>query len=68
MNTRNTLVFLAAAAVAVVVVKKFAGRSETASGGSPDNSRVAHLVEETLHQHEGEDNPVVHAFEAALEH
>ncbi len=33
----------------------------------PDNAHVVHLVEETLHKHEGEDNPVVHAFEAALE-
>lgn len=28
---------------------------------------VVHLVEETLHKHEGEDNPVVHAVEEALE-
>jgi len=25
------------------------------------------VVEETLHKHEGEDNPIVHAFEEALE-
>ncbi len=29
--------------------------------------RVTKVVEKTLHKHEGEDSPIVHAFEEALE-
>ena len=34
---------------------------------TPMAEPVVHVVEETLHRHEGEDNPIVHAFEEALE-
>ncbi len=73
MNAKNLIVLLAAAAGAAYLIKTYSDKAPSA--GSPvsappkvDNSQVVHLVEETLHQHEGEDNPIVHAFEAALEH
>ena len=73
MNTRTLFIALAAAAGAAYLVKTLSNKAQKA-GSLPsvtpkaDNSQVVHLVEETLHQHEGEDNPIVHAFEAALEH
>lgn len=70
MNARNAFAYFAATALAALVIKKLAEQSKDSPGKAPapDNSKVAHLVEETLHKHEGEDNPIVHAFEAALEH
>jgi hypothetical protein len=72
MNARTFLISLVAAASVVYFLKTVTNKAQKA--GSPaaapskaDNSQVVHLVEETLHQHEGEDNPIVHAFEAALE-
>ncbi len=34
----------------------------------PGVSPYKPIIEKVLHQHEGEDSPMVHAFEAALEH
>ena len=71
MNVRSFLISLAAAAGAVYLIKTFANKAQNANSPAAlpkaDNSQVVHLVEETLHQHEGEDSPIVHAFEAALE-
>ncbi len=68
MKTQKLLLLLAVAAAALLVFKKQDGPQATGGSGEPNNSPVAQVVEETLHQHEGEDNPIVHAFEEALEH
>lgn len=73
MNIKTLIVLLAAAAVAAYLIKNDRGKAQNAASQAPampktDNSQVVHLIEETLHRHEGEDNPIVQAFEAALEH
>lgn len=40
--------------------------SPVVSAATPDASPVVSIVEETLHQHEGEQSPFVAAFEEAL--
>lgn len=68
MKTQKLLLLLAVAAVALLVFKKQDGAQATGGSAESDHSPVVQVVEETLHQHEGEDNPIVHAFEEALEH
>ena len=69
MKKRNLLFLLALTGAAYLALKKkkegdvpLGTVSET-----PMAEPVVHVVEETLHKHEGEDNPIVHAFEEALE-
>ena len=59
MKTQNLLLWLAVAGIAYLLLKK--------KDEAPATTPVVRVVEETLHQHEGEDNPIVHAFEEALE-
>ena len=69
MNPKNLFVLLAAATGAAYLIKTYSSKKTGSPASAPvneDNAKVVHLVEETLHQHEGEDNPIVHAFEAAL--
>ena len=82
MKKRN-IVFLLALTGAVYVALKNKKQAEAPAGTvgvtpsatvtetpmikTPMVEPVAHVVEETLHKHEGEDNPIVHAFEEALE-
>lgn len=77
MKKRN-IVFLVALTGAVYVALKNKKQSEAPAGAAgvtpsatvsetPMAESVVHAVEETLHQHGGEDNPVIHAFEEALE-
>ena len=68
MKSQNMIVLLAVAAAALLVFKKKSAPQTVGSNGEPDNSHVVQVVEETLHKHEGEDSPMVHAFEEALEH
>jgi hypothetical protein len=69
MNIRKTLLFLGAAAIAAPLLKllwdwaQTPGGAQDANGTSP---RVKRMVEETLHEHEGEQTPFLQAFEAAL--
>ena len=64
MKPMQLLLIVGAAAAAYWLVKKYAPESLPQAA---DNAPVVHLVEETLHDHAGEDSPMVHAFEAALE-
>lgn len=60
MKTQNLLLLLAAAGAAYLALRK----KDTAA--EPAAAPVVRVVEETLHKHESEDSPVVHAFEEAL--
>ncbi len=70
MKPQNLLLLFAAAGAAYLLLKKqdgsaaATGRKTTAT--EPAVAPVVPMVEETLHKHEGEDNPIVHAFEEAL--
>ena len=55
-----------AGALIVRRLNENAAASATASS-APAVSPYVPVVEKVLHQHEGEDSPMVHAFEAALE-
>ena len=61
------LLLVAGAAAAAYWLSRNYGQGASKSQAVSDNSPVVHLVDETLHKHEGEDNVMVHAFEAALE-
>ena len=63
MKPQTLLLLLAVAVAAYLLLKKKDETSAAASAPSP----VVQVVAETLHQHEGEDTPIVHAFEEALE-
>ena len=66
MKTQSLLLLLAVAGGAYLLLKKQEASPATAGVKKPAAEPVIHVVEETLHQHEGEDNPIVHAFEEAL--
>ena len=80
MKKRSIVLLLALAGAGYLALRnKKQGEAavETACGTSTITPTVApaaaaepaaQVVEEVLHKHEGEDNPVVHAFEEALEH
>ena len=68
MKAQKLLLLLAVTAAALLVFKKQSDSQTVGGSADAENSPVAKVVEETLHQHEGEDNPIVHAFEEALEH
>ena len=60
---------LAVGAAGALIVRRL---SETSASGpspsaAPAQSPYVPVVENVLHQHEGEDLPMVHAFEEALE-
>jgi hypothetical protein len=59
MKMQNMLFLLAVAGIAYLLFKKQSENSAPAP--------LVPLIEETLHKHTGEDTPVVHAFEEALE-
>ncbi len=59
MKTQNLLLLVAGVGIMYLLLRK----KDTEAAAAP----VVRVVEETLHQHEGEDNPIVHAFEEALE-
>ena len=61
MNAKSLLLIILAAGAAVLLLRK-------SGAPKPSQSPVVHLVEETLQEHQGEDSPVVLAFEAALAH
>lgn len=67
MNARTAILALAGGALFLLLIKSFQSQPEkTASSPIPDTNPVASLVEETLHQHEGEQSPFVEASEEAL--
>lgn len=69
MKAAQLFLMVGAAAGAYWLVSKYGTPAPPPVKSAPksDNSQVVHLVEETLHSHAGEDNPIVQAFEAALE-
>ena len=77
MKIRTILLMAGIAAGAVYLLRK-SGTSQPPSAATqaPESTAqapisaepVVHMVEETLHQHEGEDNPAIHAFEEAVSH
>lgn len=70
MKYQNILITLAVAAIAIPLLKSLYDWAQTPSGAQSTNGaspKVKKMVEQTLHQHEGEDSPFVQAFEEALE-
>ena len=67
MNIRNLILMLLGGAGAFALVRAI--MQEQHSVAERTNARVVSVVEETLLQHggEGDVNPIVHAFEEALE-
>ncbi len=61
MQFRTVLLLLTVGAVGYLIARRY----DTAD---PQESPYKPVIEKVLHQHEGEDTPMVHAFEAALEH
>lgn len=74
MNARTIILSLAGGAVVLLLIRSLQSQppqSAPASGPAPKvpapaSSPVAAVVEETLHQHEGENSPFVEAFAEAL--
>ena len=70
MKTSTFLLITGALAAGVYLLGRPGKTVVVGSSPAPeeDASAVVHLVEETLYQHEGEDSPIVHAFEEAVAH
>ena len=76
MKIRTVLLMAGVAAGAVYLLRKSGTSQVPAAAPVPESTAqapaaaepVVNMVEETLRQHEGEDNPVVHAFEEAVSH
>lgn len=80
MNARTTILALAGGALVLLLIKSFRSQPEKSASSAapqgqpvqtssaPEASPVVSVVEETLHQHEGEQSPFVAAFEEALHH
>ena len=73
MNARTAVIALAGAGLVVLFAAALRKQAEDAAVVAPHevnsrhaHSRVAGVVEKTLHEHEGEDSPVVQAFAEAL--
>lgn len=73
MSTKKVLLFAGAASIAVPIFLAMREWSAPPSRdknrnivSEADNSRVKHVVEDTLAEHRGEFGPVLHAFEEAL--
>lgn len=80
MNARTAILALAGGALVLLLIKSFRSQPEKGASSAapqgqpaqtpsaPEASPVVSVVEETLHQHEGEQSPFVAAFEEALHH
>lgn len=74
MNARTIILALAGGGLVLLLTKSFQSQPEKASSApvpapqapAAAASPVAAVVEETLHQHEGEHSPFVEAFAEAL--
>jgi len=76
MNVGKTLGFVAAAGLVGGIVTYFLKQQSEADADLPTphtvntdkgHAKVAKTVEKTLHEHEGEDSPVVQAFQEAIQ-
>lgn len=65
MQLRNIALLLVAGATGFLIARRYS--VSAAPSGPNAASTVKPVVEKVLHQHQGEDTPMVHAFEAALE-
>jgi len=67
MNARTIILALAGGALALLLIKSLQSQPErSVPSPAPAPGPVVSMVEETLHQHEGEQSPFVEAFEEAL--
>lgn len=75
MNARNALIFAAAFGLVGGLVAYFLKKQQEANEGletphavnTPKaHKHVAHVVEDVLEKHQGEDSPVVQAFDKAV--
>ena len=76
MNVRTAILAVFGGTLAVLLIKALRSQplksasapdpSPAVSAATSDPSPVVAIVEETLHQHEGEQSPFVEAFEEAL--
>lgn len=60
MQARTVLLLLAVGTVGYLIARRY---DTPEAEGSPYKP----VIEKVLHQHQGEDTPMLHAFEAALE-
>ncbi|MBV9848139.1 MAG: hypothetical protein JO250_00485 [Armatimonadetes bacterium] len=63
MKVTKLLTLLAVGATGALLYRRYAESTAPLPGASP----VAPVVEDVLKKHQGEDSPMVHAFEEALE-
>ncbi len=67
MNARTLMLALAGGGLVLLLIKSFQIQPpQSPKAQMPGSAPVVSLVEETLHQHEGEHSPFVEAFEQAL--
>ena len=67
MKITNLLLIVAVGAAGVLLARRYVQSTPDTGAAGPAHSALAPVVETVLHQHEGEDSPMVHAFEQALE-
>ena len=69
MKVTKLLTLLAVGAAGALLYRRYAESTAPLPGESPAPapSPVAPVVEDVLKKHQGEDSPIVHAFEEALE-
>jgi hypothetical protein len=65
MRVNTVLALLAVGALGYLVARRY--RNDPSAPQADAVSPYRPVIEEVLHQHQGEDSPMVHAFEAALE-
>lgn len=69
MKITQLLALLAVGAAGALLVRRYTASTHSSGADLAGNplSPLTPVVETVLHQHEGEDSPMVHAFEQALE-
>ncbi len=69
MNVRTVTLYLAGTGTLALLAKALMSQSTPAARppAPPPHSPLAPVVAKTLHKHEGEDTPIVQAFEHALQ-
>ena len=67
MKLTTLLMVAAVGAAGMLLVRRPTQPAPASEAASPPVSPHVPVVENVLHQHQGEDTPMVHAFEQALE-
>ena len=69
MKPQHFFALLLVAVAGALIVRRLTENAQASAPSlpAPAPSPYIPVVEKVLHQHEGEDLPMVHAFEAALE-